>query len=288
MSFITREIRAAWDRLRFWAFPRAVRRYVIPKPKARIFRYPSPGSEPADRESTYIDYKTAYRDSTHNVRYNVELHPLVQGAMFIADPLGETTTEKLVRYGYLKQKDMQNAQAVEEAKKQYEAAMGEPVETKVHHDDFGIGDQLIAKNHESVGEFVSNIFEGVRQANAAEAWLNDLDEVYRAQFYYLKSFDFATDDPAYRQLIIELEGQLMDIANNRTEIKDFPVFKGDPGYWRILDDSFSEDTVKLVQSSVKNYTGLNDYAPVKAGEWEIPPEKPQPTVQHPVQNKFVQ
>jgi len=111
-----------------------------------------------------------------------------------------------VRYGYLKQKDMQNAQAVEEAKKQYEAAMGEPVETKgislelimitfslVHHDDFGIGDQLIAKNHESVGEFVSNIFEGVRQANAAEAWLNDLDEVYRAQFYYLKSFDFASN-----------------------------------------------------------------------------------------------
>ena len=113
---------------------------------------------------------------------------------------------RLVRYGYLKQKDMQNAQAVEEAKKQYEAAMGEPVETKgislelimitfslVHHDDFGIGDQLIAKNHESVGEFVSNIFEGVRQANAAEAWLNDLDEVYRAQFYYLKSFDFASN-----------------------------------------------------------------------------------------------
>jgi hypothetical protein len=62
----------------------------------------------------------------------------------------------------------------------------------VHHDDFGFGDQLVARNHESVGEFVSNIFEGVRQSNASEAWLNDLDEVYQAQFYFLRSFDMAS------------------------------------------------------------------------------------------------
>ena len=41
-----------------------------------------------------------------------------------------------------------------------------------------------------MGEFISNTFEGVRKANASEAWLNDLNEVYNAQFYYLKTFDY--------------------------------------------------------------------------------------------------
>jgi hypothetical protein len=59
------------------------------------------------------------------------------------------------------------------------------------------------------------------------------------------------------------------------------------------------DNVKKVQASVRNYTGINgkniltyhkiiDYAPVKAGEWEVPPEKEIPTIQVPIQNKFVQ
>jgi hypothetical protein len=35
-----------------------------------------------------------------------------------------------VRYGFLKQSDMQNQQAIEEGKKKYESTIGEPLETK--------------------------------------------------------------------------------------------------------------------------------------------------------------
>lgn len=208
----------------------------------------------------------------------------------MSDPLGETVTEKLVRYGFLAKENIKTPEKVEEAKKKYQEKLGEPAETKLHHDDIGFGAQLLALkgNSEAVGEFISNTFEGVRKLNASEAWLNDLNEVYNAQFYYLKTFDYTADDPVYRQLMLDLDGQLEGIMNNRLEIKDFPVFKGDPGYWRILDNSFSEENVRKVQSSVKNYTGLQDYTPVHVHEGEIPPQKPQSTISVPHQNKFVQ
>lgn len=91
-------ILAAFFNSRFWAWPRSVRRYFLPKANARIYRYPSPGSEPANLEFNQIDYKTAYRDSTHNIRYNVNLHPLTKSYLFMSDPLGETVTEKYKKF----------------------------------------------------------------------------------------------------------------------------------------------------------------------------------------------
>ena len=32
-------------------------------------RYPAPGSEPINHELHEVDYKTAYRDSVHNIRH---------------------------------------------------------------------------------------------------------------------------------------------------------------------------------------------------------------------------
>jgi len=131
------------------------------------------------------------------------------------------------------------------------------------------------------------MFESVRQNNASEAWLNDLDEVYHAQFYHLTTFDLASNDPVYRQLVIDFEGQLEDIAARREQIKNFPVYKGDPSYWRILDDSFTEENIRKVQSSVKNYPGLRDFAPVKVGEGQIPPEQEQSTISIPSKSQYV-
>jgi len=269
--------------------PIAVRRYKPPKPGARVYRFPSPGSEPANLEYNEIGYKTAYRDSIHNIRYNVDIHPLLEEWSFISDPLGETATEKLVRYGVLKQSDMKNQEAIDAAKKVYLEKWGESVDVKLHQDDFGIAESLVIKgNTESVSEFVAGLFESTKQTNANEAWMNDLDEVYRAQFYQLKWFDMLEDDPVYRQLTLDIEGQLLDIMNDRLERKNIPVFKSNPAYWRILDDSFSEENAKKVQASVKNFAGTTDYAPVKVGEGEIPPQRPVPTIPVPHKSQYVE
>lgn len=83
-----------WNR--HWFFPSALRRYGHTEDKKRIYRFPSIGSEPVTdhRENAYIDYKTAYRDSTHHIRYNVDLHPELNASVFLSDPFGETVPEK--------------------------------------------------------------------------------------------------------------------------------------------------------------------------------------------------
>lgn len=288
MSIVTKELKAAWDRFRFWAWPISVRRFYLERPTDRVYRYPAPGSEPVEFEQREIDYKTAYRDSIHNVRYNNELHPLLNSSVFLSDPLGETVTEKLVRFGFLKKGEIKSEEAIAAAKKKYEAEIGESVDVKIHHDGFGIGEQVfLKKNPEAMGEFVNTIFDSVRQNNANEAWLNDLDEVYRAQFYFLKTFDMCSDDPVYRQLVYDFEGQLEDVAANRLKIKDYPVYKGDPSYWRILDDSFSEENIRKIQSSVKNYAGAKDFTPVHYSEGQVPPQRQNPTVPMPSKTQFV-
>jgi len=78
--------------------PPAVRRYKYPKPGSRLYRYPSIGSEPVDYERSYVDYKTAYRDSTHHIRHNVDTQKTLETYLYIQDPIGETSNEKFFSF----------------------------------------------------------------------------------------------------------------------------------------------------------------------------------------------
>jgi len=289
MSFIRKEIRAALDRFGQWIMPPGVRRYNAPRPGVRLYRYPAIGSEPANHDFNYIDYKTAYRDSTHHIRHNVDTHKSWTNYIYMQDPIGETTEDKLVRYGFLAEDQKNNSEVLQQARNQYEKEIGESVDTRIHHDDFGYSEKPILRdNSESVSEYLTSLFEGVRQGNASEAWMNDLDDIYNAQFYILRTYDMAADDPVYRQLVIDLEYELENIANFREETKKFEVFKSNPAYWAILDNSFSAENIKKVQASVKNFTGYADLTPVVYGEGEIPISKGAPTIDVPNKSQFVE
>jgi len=279
MSFIRKEINAALYAFTHWIMPPAVRRYKYPKPGSRLYRYPSIGSEPVDYENSYIDYKTAYRDSTHHIRNNVDTQKTLQTYLYIQDPIGETANEKLVRYGFLEADQINNTGAVEQARTDYEAQIGESVDVRNHQDDFGFSELGIGRdNREAVAEYITSVFEGLKQGNAHEAWQNNLDEIYNTDFYVLRNFDYAADDPVYRQMEMDMRKQLDDIAQNRLDIKEFPVFRSNAATWAILDDSFSAENIKKVQSSVKNFTGYEDLSPVIYGEGEIPPSKGGPGI----------
>jgi len=282
MKVVQREFKAAWDRFRYWLLPPSMRRYDAPKPKSRVYRYPSVGSEPANHEFNYIDYKTAYRDSIHHIRHNVDTHKTLEGYLYCQDPITETPEEKLVRCGFLAKDQVKNSEAIQRARKQYEQEIGESVDIRLHHDDFGYSEQPITReNREGLSEYITSLFEGVKHYNATEAWLNDLDDIYKSHFFIYRSTDMGADDPVYRQLVVELEAQLDEILTNREEMKKFPVFKGDPAYWAILDDSFSAENIKRIQSSVKNFTGYTDLTPVILEEGVIPPERRTPTIDVP-------
>jgi len=47
-----------------------------------------------------------------------------------------------MRFGYLKKSDMKNDEAFAAAKKKYEADIGEPLETRFHHDTAGVAEHL--------------------------------------------------------------------------------------------------------------------------------------------------
>jgi len=79
----------------------------------------------------------------------------------------------------------------------------------VHFDDFGYaGLGLNKNNREAVGEYITGYFENLKQFNASEAWLNDMDDIYHAHFYVYKTFDMVQDDPVYRQLLLDIDGDL--------------------------------------------------------------------------------
>lgn len=60
-----------------------------------MYRYPSPGSASIDNRDFKIDYKTAYRESHYQIRYDVELKVNTMDVSITAiDPLTETTAEK--------------------------------------------------------------------------------------------------------------------------------------------------------------------------------------------------
>jgi len=289
MNFLKREANAAIQALTHWLMPPGMRRYDVPLKGGRLYRYPSPGSEPAFHDETYIDYKTAYRDSTHHVRYNVDIHKTTKEFLYISDPLGGNVEEKLKAYGYLTEDQFGNTEAVQRAREQYEKDIGESVDVNVHFDEFGYSQHgMTRQNREAIAEYVTGFFEGLKQHNASEAWLNDLDDIYRAHFYIYKSFDMAADDPVYRQLLIDMNGQLDDLARDRAELGKIEVFKSNPAYWAILDDSYSGENRKKVQAAVKNYIGHEDLTPVHYGEGEIPVKSEQPSIKVPHVSPYVE
>jgi hypothetical protein len=253
IKYFKKEYEAALDRFRTWFMHPGIRGYQYKVKGARISRYPAPGSEAPNTSETYIDYKTAYRDSTHNIRFRVDLHPHNKKMVFLVDGLTETIEEKLVRYGYLQPEQKKDVKAVEEAKKRYQEIMEESVDVRVHQDDFGVAEKFRNLNREGMAEYVANLFDGINTQNEREAWLNDLDEVYKPQLYHLKSLDMASDDPVYRQLVLDFEFQMNSIVDRRMNAKQFPVFKGNPEYWQVLDDSFDEENRRKVQATIKSY-----------------------------------
>ena len=48
-----------------------------------------------------------------------------------------------------------------------------------------------SEHREFISEYVAGIFEGTNDTNSQEAWLNDLDETYKPEFYWLKTYDLA-------------------------------------------------------------------------------------------------
>jgi len=133
---------------------------------------------------------------------------------------------RLVRYGFLAPEQINNTEAVNEARAAYESEIGESVDVRSnnlsffnkkrisfsskqidlfplrnlynidslidHHDDFGFSELGIGReNREAVAEYITSVFEGLKQGNAHEAWQNDLDDIYNPSFYVLRNFDFA-------------------------------------------------------------------------------------------------
>lgn len=113
-------MKKAVDRFNEVIFNPAIRWYKLPKPDVRRFRYPAPASEPINHDENVIDYKTAFRDSPYDIRYHHEVHKSDAEYHFAADPVGESTTERLVRYGYLNAADVSNPDSVSAAVKAFE------------------------------------------------------------------------------------------------------------------------------------------------------------------------
>lgn len=72
---------------------KSVRWYNLPNPEYRQFRYPSPGSEPIFHSLNDINYKAAYRESAHYIRYDPE-KKIEWTNIYLRDPLGETVEKK--------------------------------------------------------------------------------------------------------------------------------------------------------------------------------------------------
>ena len=77
----------------------------------RYPRYPAPGSEPINHSIHASDYKTAYRDSIHHIRF-LETSMDHEARFVFSDPIGETKPEKLVRLKFLKVEDLEKQDAI--------------------------------------------------------------------------------------------------------------------------------------------------------------------------------
>jgi len=129
MNFLKKEIKNAWTRWKEVVYPHAIRNPTVSK--ARFYRYPAVASEPLEHEDNHVDYKTAYKDSYHNIRYSVE-HEELKHRAFIADPLGETIELKLHSKGLLPKSENNDPKDIEIARKKYEKRFGESVDIRIH------------------------------------------------------------------------------------------------------------------------------------------------------------
>ena len=83
----------------------------------------------------------------------------------------------------------------------------------VHFDDLGFASSGFNRhNREAMAEYIASCFDSLKQHNASEAWLNDMDDIYRGHFMVFKTFDMAAEDPVYRQLIVDMNGELDELA----------------------------------------------------------------------------
>jgi len=51
-----------------------------------------------EEDEQFQDYKTPYKESSHHIRYAVDLHPYEEPKFYADGPLSETVEEKLVKY----------------------------------------------------------------------------------------------------------------------------------------------------------------------------------------------
>jgi len=58
-------MKKAMDRLWEVVFTPSIRYYRMPNPEVRYPRTPAPSSEPINHDINHMDYKVAFRDSTH-------------------------------------------------------------------------------------------------------------------------------------------------------------------------------------------------------------------------------
>jgi len=62
-------MKTAFNRFKEVFFHPSVRWYKLPNSDVRVNRYPAPANEPHEKALRQTDYKTAYRDSIHTIRY---------------------------------------------------------------------------------------------------------------------------------------------------------------------------------------------------------------------------
>lgn len=122
-----------------------MRWYNLPNPEYRQFRYPSPGSEPIFHSLNDVNYKVAYRESPHHIRYDPEKEIHFE-SIYLRDPLGESIEQKffiisfafkipiffqrLHKYGYLQKVGNNSAQTIDVAKANYQKNLGESADVR--------------------------------------------------------------------------------------------------------------------------------------------------------------
>ena len=178
----------------------------------RYFRYPAPGSEPyEDNEHHRYDYKLPYKDSVYNIRHSEHsLFSKSRPQAFLADPLGESIPEKLVRYGFLEESKVSDQTAIAQARELYAQKYGEEPENRVIHDDceeFEYIGKILSKDRGQIAEYLKELFHESRENLRNDPAANDLSDIYdpRYSILELKHWDQTADDPYWRQMHLDTE-----------------------------------------------------------------------------------
>ncbi|EGR32906.1 hypothetical protein IMG5_067030 [Ichthyophthirius multifiliis] len=248
-------MKKALERLHDIVFQPSIRWYKLPNPDVRRSRYPAPGSEPILESDHYIDYKTCFRDSIHNIRYHKDINPSIAGYESLYDPINQLDTEKLYIYGYLKKEDFNNQEKIQAAIQEFEKKEKRPVSSYVVYDQNFAEDKPVTKgNRESVQHFIREQFEFYREVNASERYTNDVETLYKPNLWIYKQYDLAADDPVYRQLKLDMERVFEIQAYQRQEEGYQQTFKGDPDFWQVLDSTFDPENIQKVQIAIGDKT----------------------------------